>query len=147
MQSFCSYKEHFQSRGQQLCNLIGPKKVTQEKGSAPSLLQHEWFGTSREHDRHFIVLTAAGLAQTVERLTVEREVVAGSIPRVWPILRVLKQLRNEGIAFAPQTARPSCDLDDYVKWQSVPSPEGEAETESVSSISSFVPNTLWHSFK
>ena len=41
-----------------------------------------------------------------------------------------------------KAARPSCDLDDYVKWQSVPSPEGEAETESVSSISSFVPNTL-----
>ena len=34
-------------------------------------------------------LTAAGLAQSVERLTTERE-VAGSIPGVGPILRVLK---------------------------------------------------------
>ena len=34
-------------------------------------------------------MTAAGLAQSVERLTVERE-VAGSIPGAGPILRVLK---------------------------------------------------------
>ena len=34
-------------------------------------------------------LTAAGLAQSVERLTAERE-VAGSIPGAGPILRVLK---------------------------------------------------------
>ena len=33
--------------------------------------------------------TAAGLAQSVERLTAERE-VAGSIPGAGPILRVLK---------------------------------------------------------
>ena len=33
--------------------------------------------------------TAAGLAQSVERLNAEQEVV-GSIPRVGPILRVLK---------------------------------------------------------
>ena len=36
-----------------------------------------------------IFLTAAGLAQSVERLTAEREVV-GSIPGAGPILRVLK---------------------------------------------------------
>ena len=34
-------------------------------------------------------VTAAGLAQSVERLTAERE-VAGSIPGAGPILRVLK---------------------------------------------------------
>ena len=34
------------------------------------------------------IQTAAGLAQSVERLTAERE-VAGSIPGVGPILRVL----------------------------------------------------------
>ena len=44
-------------------------------------------------------LTAAELAQSVERLTAERE-VAGSIPGVGPILRVLKLLRNEGTPFA-----------------------------------------------
>ena len=36
-----------------------------------------------------IFLTAAGLAQSVERLTAERE-VAGSIPGAGPTLRVLK---------------------------------------------------------
>ena len=35
------------------------------------------------------VLTTAGSAQSVEHLTAEREVM-GSIPRVGPILRVLK---------------------------------------------------------
>ena len=37
----------------------------------------------------YLALTAAGLAQSVERLTAEREVV-GSIPGAGPILRVLK---------------------------------------------------------
>ena len=36
-----------------------------------------------------LFITAAGLAQSVERLTAERE-VAGSIPGAGPILRVLK---------------------------------------------------------
>ena len=36
-----------------------------------------------------IILTVAGLAQSVERLTAERE-VAGSIPVAGPLLRVLK---------------------------------------------------------
>ena len=48
----------------------------------------------------------AGLAQSVERLTAERE-VAGSIPGAGPTLRVLKRLRNEGTSFALQPARPS----------------------------------------
>ena len=38
---------------------------------------------------HATSLTAAGLAQSVERLTAERE-VTGSIPGAGPILRVLK---------------------------------------------------------
>ena len=36
-----------------------------------------------------VQFTAAGLAQSIERLTAERE-VAGSIPVAGPILRVLK---------------------------------------------------------
>ena len=62
-------------------------------------------------------LTVAGLAQSVERLTAERE-VAGSIPGAGPLLRVLKWLRNEGTSFALQAARPSRGLDDHVKWRS-----------------------------
>ena len=56
---------------------------------------------------------AAGLAQSVERLTAERE-VAGSIP----ILRVLKSLRNDGTPFAPQAVGPSRGSDNQVKWRS-----------------------------
>ena len=59
----------------------------------------------------------AGLAQSVERLTAEQEVV-GSIPGAGPILRVLKSLRNEGTAYALQAATPSRDSDDHVKWRS-----------------------------
>ena len=44
-------------------------------------------------------LAQAGLAQSVERLTAERE-VKGSITKGGPILRVLKSLRNEGTSFA-----------------------------------------------
>ena len=62
-------------------------------------------------------LTVAGLAQSVERLTAERE-VAGSIPGAGPLLRVLKWLRNEGTSFALQAARPSRGSDDHVKWRS-----------------------------
>ena len=58
----------------------------------------------------------AGIAQSVERLTAERE-VAGSIPGAGPLLRVLKWLRNEGISFALQAARPSRCSDDQVKWR------------------------------
>ena len=39
-----------------------------------------------------------------------------SIARTGPILRVLKQLRNEGTAFALQMARLS--FGSYVKWPS-----------------------------
>ena len=59
--------------------------------------------------------TMAELAQLVECLTAEQEVTA-SILWVRPILRVLKQLRNEGNTFALQMARPSRGLDDHVKW-------------------------------
>ena len=59
----------------------------------------------------------AGLAQSVERLTAERE-VASSIPGIGPTLRVLKLLRNGGTAFSLQMARPTCGTDDQVKWQS-----------------------------
>ena len=61
--------------------------------------------------------TAAGLAQSAERSTAERK-VAGSIPEAGPILRVLKELRNEGTPFARQVARPSRGSDDHVKWRS-----------------------------
>ena len=64
-----------------------------------------------------IIVTAAGLSQSVERLTAERE-VAGSIPGTGPILKVLKCLRNEGTAFALQMVRPSRGSDDHVKWRS-----------------------------
>ena len=42
-----------------------------------------------DNDNENDPFTAAGLAQSVERLTAERE-VAGSIPGAGPILRVLK---------------------------------------------------------
>ena len=44
-------------------------------------------------------LLAAGLAQSVDCLTAERE-VAGSVSGARRILRVLKWMRNEGTAFA-----------------------------------------------
>ena len=53
----------------------------------------------------------AGLAQSLERLTAERE-VAGSIPGVGSLLR------KEGTSFALQAARPSRGSDDHVKWRS-----------------------------
>ena len=74
-------------------------------------------------------MTAAGLAQSVERLTAEREVV-GSIPGAGPILRVLKYLRNEDTAFGS---------DDHVEM-AVPFPVGDVKI--VSPISTFVLNTL-----
>ena len=53
----------------------------------------------------------AGLAQSLERLTAERE-VAGSIPGVGSLLR------KEGTSFALQAARPSRGSDDHGKWWS-----------------------------
>ena len=49
--------------------------------------------------------TAVGLAQSVERLTVELEIM-GLISGVGPLLSVLKYLRNEGSPFAMQAVRP-----------------------------------------
>lgn len=46
--------------------------------------------------------------------------------RTRPILRVLKQLRNERISFALITARPSRGLDDHIKIP-VPSPRGDVK--------------------
>ena len=57
----------------------------------------------------------ATLAQSVERLTAERE-VTGSI---LGILKVSKQLRNEGTnSVAQQTTSPSRGLYDHGKWRS-----------------------------
>ena len=56
-------------------------------------------------DYHYnLILTAAGLAPSVERLTTERE-VAGSIPETGPTLGLLKWLRNKGIALDCKTVR------------------------------------------
>ena len=64
-----------------------------------------------------IIVTAVGLSQSVERWIAERK-VAGSIPGIGSILRVLKRLRNEGSAFALQMARTTRGSDDHVKWRS-----------------------------
>lgn len=53
-------------------------------------------------------LEAAGLAQSLERLTAQREVV-DSIARVGQTLK--------GTPFAPQSARPSSGSDDHLKWR------------------------------
>ena len=52
------------------------------------------------------ILDRKGLAQLLERLTAEREVV-DSIPGTGQILTVLKLLVNEGTAFALQMAGSS----------------------------------------
>ena len=75
------------------------------------------YTTTRKGFVIFTHLTVAGLAQSVERLTAERE-VAGSIPGARLLLRVLKWLRNEGTSFALQAARPSRGSDDHVKSRS-----------------------------
>ena len=65
-------------------------------------------------------VTKARLNQSLEHLTAEWE-VKGLIPGGRTNTKGLqkkKKLGNEGIAFALQTARPSHDLDDYVKWRS-----------------------------
>ena len=65
------------------------------------------------------ISSAAGLAQSAERLTAEREVADSARDRNWvPTFRVLKLLRNEDTAFALQMARPSRGSDDHVKWLS-----------------------------
>ena len=55
-------------------------------------------------------LEAAGLAQSLERLTAEREVV-DSIAGLGHILEGTER------PFALQSARPSCGSDDQVKWR------------------------------
>ena len=65
--------------------------------------------------------------------------VAGSIPKSKPSLwEDLKNLWNEGTAFALQKTRPSQGSDDHVKW--VPSPKEDVKI--VSLISTFKLNTL-----
>ena len=54
-------------------------------------------------------LRIAGFAQLVEHLTAEWE-VTGSFPETWPILRVFKELRNEGFVSTEQTATISSNL-------------------------------------
>ena len=70
-----------------------------------------------KHVYLFLLLVVAGLAQPVERLTAEREVL-GSLSRTRLTLRVLKYLRNKSTSFAVQAARSSRGSDDHVKWWS-----------------------------
>ena len=65
----------------------------------------------------FFYLVVAGLAQPVERLKAEREVL-GSLSRTRLTLRLLKYLRNKSTSFAVQAARSSRGSDDHVKWWS-----------------------------
>ena len=65
----------------------------------------------------------------------------GSIPRAGPILRVLKQLRNEGTPIAMHAAGPSRGSDDQGKMV-VSSALGDVHVKIVSPISTFVLNTL-----
>ena len=87
----------------------------------------------------FATLTAAGLAQSVERFnTAERE-VAGSIPWNRTNTQGLKITEDEGTAFALQMVGPSHGSDDHVEM-AVPSPLGDVKI--VSPISTFVLNIL-----
>ena len=56
----------------------------------------------------------ARLVQSVDRLNAEREVTDSTLG-TGPILKVFKQLRNEGTNFALQTASPSRGSYDHVK--------------------------------
>ena len=78
-------------------------------------------------------LVEAGLAQSVERLTAERE-VAGSIPVAEPILRVLIKITEKWrySLCTAISARP--------RKMAVPSPVGEVKI--LSPVSTFVLNTL-----
>ena len=73
--------------------------------------------TQVKHVYLSLLLVVAGLAQPVERLTAEREVL-GSSSRTRLTLRVLKYLRNKSTSFAVQAARSSRGSDDHVKWWS-----------------------------
>ena len=86
----------------------------------------------------YVLFTAAGLAQSVERLTAQRG-VAGSILWAGAVLGVFKNLIDEGTSFAPQAARSPRSSDDHVKWR-VPSPVGNVKI--VYPISAFLQHTL-----
>ena len=80
-----------------------------------------------------VALVEAGLAQSVERLTAERE-VAGSIPVAEPILRVLIKITEKWrySLCTAISARP--------RKMAVPSPVGEVKI--LSPVTTFVLNTL-----
>ena len=69
---------------------------------------------------HYLLLAtmAAGLAQLVECLIEEQEVVGLIFPWARSILWVLKLLTNEGTDFALQMAGSSHGSDDHIKWWS-----------------------------
>ena len=73
-----------------------------------------WIGTEKK--REGTSITAAGLAQSLDRLNEERK-VGSLICGVAPVLWVLKLLRNEGTAFALQTTRPSRGLDENAEME------------------------------
>ena len=62
--------------------------------------------------------TNRGWLKSVGRACDGRVGSGGSRFRIRPILRILKQLRNEGTAFALQTGAPSRGLDGHLKWRS-----------------------------
>ena len=111
------------------------------KSSEDWKLKSSWERLNRDFNASFHICVlkshpgkyflAAGLAQSVERLTAERE-VTDSIP----ILRVLKSLRNDGTPFAPQAVGPSRGSDNQVKWRS------RLPWKIVSPISTFVLNAV-----
>ena len=59
-------------------------------------------------------MTAAGLAQSLERLTAER-VVVGSIPRVRPILRVLGCVRGGNTDLDFQNLNPDFPIEREIR--------------------------------
>ena len=61
----------------------------------------------------FVFLDRSRTSLIVERFITMREVV-DSFMLAEPIVKVLKLLRNDGTAFALQTARPSRGSDDHV---------------------------------
>ena len=89
-------------------------------------------------DLNVALFTAAGLAQSVERLTAERE-VAGSIPGAGPILRVLKITEKWRYFLCPASGWTLAWLG-WPRKMAVPSPLGNVKYSVL--ISTFVLNTL-----